>query len=380
VTVKLTVVGRTDVGKVRTNNEDAFVVADLARSAKLDTVEGEKSLELPAEGMLLAVSDGMGGEEAGEVASALVVESLRRELAANKDVVSTEAITKMLDTAVFGANKEVFDASKEPGKKGMGATLTAVCVMGDTAFIAEVGDSRAYLIRAHRIRQMTRDQSFVQLLVDAGAISPDEAKDYPHKNVILQAMGQKADVKPAIGKLALRRFDKLLLCSDGLSNKVQDTEMREIVEATSSLDAACKKLIELANERGGEDNVTVVIAELSGEGLAPNKDSESVTQTFEIVRDFVQLEEGKGKPAKGDAPAAEKPQEEKKSEPAAAPADDKAAEAKDAEEEEEEEEDNAPKPTDESAPGDLTTRPQQMVVAAVMIAVVLYVLWEFTHG
>ncbi len=378
MTVKLTVVGRTDVGKVRTNNEDAFVVADLARSAKLDTSEGEKSVDVPTEGMLLAVSDGMGGEQAGEVASALVIESLRRELAANKEMVSGETITKMLDTAVFGANKEVFDAAKEPGKKGMGATLTAVFVMGETAFIAEVGDSRAYLIRNHRIRQMTRDQSFVQLLVDAGAISPDEAKDYPHKNVILQAMGQKADVKPAIGKLALRRFDRLLLCSDGLSNKVQDTEMREIIDATSVLDDACKRLIALANERGGEDNVTVVIAELTGEGLQPNKDSESVTQTFEIVRDFVQMDDAKANKKKTDpspAVAVEKIEPAAKIEPAEK-ADDKAVDAK----EQVEEEDDSPKPTDVSAPGDLTTRPQQMVVAAVMIAVILYVLWEFIHG
>ncbi len=377
MTVKLTVVGRTDVGKVRTNNEDAFVVADLARSAKLDTSDGDKSVDVPAEGMLLAVSDGMGGEQAGEVASALVIESLRRELAANKDMVSGETVTKMLDIAVFGANKEVFDAAKEPGKKGMGATLTAVFVMGETAFIAEVGDSRAYLVRNHRIRQITRDQSFVQLLVDAGAISADEAKDYPHKNVILQAMGQKADVKPAIGKLALRRFDRLLLCSDGLSNKVQDSEMREIVDAASVLDDACKKLIELANERGGEDNITLILAEVSGEGLQPNKDSESVTQTFEIVRDFVQVEEGKGA-KKADPPLVVDKDKavEEKSEPTEK-ADAKPVEAQDPPEEEE---DDSPKPTDASAPGDLTTRPQQMVVAAVMIAVILYVLWEFTRG
>jgi PPM family protein phosphatase len=378
VTVKLTVVGRTDVGKVRTNNEDAFVVADLARSAKVDTLSGEQSIDVPGEGMLLAVSDGMGGEQAGEVASALVIESLRRELAANKGIDGSEAITKMLDTAVFGANKEVFDASKEPGKKGMGATLTAVFVLADTAFIAEVGDSRAYLIRGHRIRQMTRDQSFVQLLVDAGAISPDEAKDYPHKNVILQAMGQKPDVKPAIGKLALRRFDRLLLCSDGLSNKVQDTEMREIVEAQSSMDEACKKLIELANERGGDDNVTVVIAELSGEGLEPYKGNETVTQTFEIVRDFAQVEENKTK-TKADANDEKKKVEADKPAASEEKADDnKAAEAQD--HPEEEEDDDEVKPTPEGPPGDLTTRPQQMVVAFVMISVALYVLYELVKG
>ncbi len=378
MSVKLTVVGRTDVGKVRTNNEDTFVVADLARSTKVDTLSGEKSLDVPTEGMLLAVSDGMGGEQAGEVASALVVESLRRELIEKKGTAGSDAIAKMIDAAVEGANKEVFDASKEPGKKGMGATLTAVFVLKDTAFIAEVGDSRAYLIRGHRIRQMTRDQSFVQLLVDAGAISPDEAKDYPHKNVILQAMGQKPDVKAAIGKLALRRFDKLLLCSDGLSNKVQDTEMREIVEATSSLDDACKKLITLANERGGEDNVTIIIAELSGDDLPPHKGDETVTQTYEIVRDFVQVaEENKTKPK---VESVKPPADPTKASAVEAPVksdDDKPAEAQ---ESPEDEDDDEIKPPPEGPPGDLSTRPQQMVVAFLIIAVMLYVLYSIVRG
>jgi PPM family protein phosphatase len=362
VSVKLTVVGRTDVGKVRTNNEDNFVVADLARSSSLDTSTAAAAVDVPEAGMLFAVSDGMGGEQAGEVASALVVESLRREVASLKEGQGGEAITKMIDAAVMGANKEVYTASKAPGRSGMGATLTAVFVLGDTAFIAEVGDSRAYLIRAHRIRQMTRDQSFVQLLVDAGALSEDEAKNYPHKNVILQAMGQKPEVKPAIGKLALRRFDKLLLCSDGLSNKVKDTEMREIVETSPSLEEACKKLIALANERGGEDNITVVLAELSGDGLQPHKGGESVTQTYEIVRDFAQPNDDAPKPP----PA--KP-------PPAPPEPPKPAEATD-----EDEDDDEIKPPPKGQPGDLSTRPQQMVVAAIIIGVMLWVLYTIVRG
>ena len=138
MSVKLSVVGRTDVGKVRTNNEDNFVVADLARSSNIDTSAEAAEMLVPAEGMLLAVSDGMGGEQAGEVASALVVESLRREVASLKGGEGSDAIAKMIDTAVAGANKEVYTASKAPGRTGMGATLTAV-------FVAPIQIGRAHV-------------------------------------------------------------------------------------------------------------------------------------------------------------------------------------------------------------------------------------------
>ena len=216
--VSLKVFGATDVGKVRTNNEDAFLIADLNVKER-PAFDAPKDLEVHDHGVLLAVSDGMGGEAAGEVASALVVESLHRALAGGAaGDEGDKARLARLEQAVLGANTAVFKASREQtDKSGMGATLTAVFVEGGFAHIAEVGDSRAYLIRGSRIRQMTRDQSFVQLLLESGVLSAEEAEKYPHKNVILQAMGQRAEVKVAIGKLELRRKDVLLLCSDGLS-------------------------------------------------------------------------------------------------------------------------------------------------------------------
>ncbi len=133
---------------------------------------------------------------------------------------------------------------------------------------------------------MTRDQSFVQYLVDAGALKPEEAATYPMKNVVLQAMGQNPDVQVALGRLELRRGDKLLLCSDGLSGKLKSEEMLAKVQQAPSLEAACHALVDLANERGGEDNITVVLARVEGEGLSVPRDQETLTQTFQVLAEY----------------------------------------------------------------------------------------------
>jgi serine/threonine protein phosphatase PrpC len=283
--IKLTVAAKTDVGKVRTNNEDAFVVADLNRGDRA-SMAALTEFDVKERGLLLAVSDGMGGEQAGEVASALVVDTLRRVLAANAPETeeSKTAITRLIETAVTKANEEVFAAAVDPNKRGMGATLTAIYVNGAEAYIVEIGDSRAYLLRGRRMRQMTRDQSFVQLLLDSGAITEEEAQNYPHKNIILQAFGQQKKLNIALGRLTLRRGDRLLLCSDGLSNKVTPDEMRDVICDSATLDAAAAKMIDLANERGGDDNSTAVLAEATGDDLSVYRDEETVTQTFEVVK------------------------------------------------------------------------------------------------
>ncbi len=393
--IKLYVAAKTDPGKVRTNNEDSFVVADLNRDDKVDAAE-PKEFDVKERGTLLAVSDGMGGEAAGEVASALVVETLRHVLSstAPTDEPTNSTIAKVVETAVTKANDAVFKEAKSPDKKGMGATLTAVYIHGDTAYIAEVGDSRAYLVRGRRVRQMTKDQSFVQLLVDSGALTPEDAENYPHKNLILQAMGQKEKVKVALGKLALRRSDRLLICSDGLSNKVTPEEIKETLLSGAELDIMCKKLIDLANERGGDDNITVVVGQLEGEGLTAYRDEERVTTTFEVVKEGPGVPDdeptgGKKKkePKKAEA-APEKKADEKKADEKKA--DEKKADAKksdakksddekaDADGEKEGEEDDdepkavEPKPVTEE---ELRSRPLQMVVAVVMIAVMIGVFY-----
>lgn len=182
--VLLSAFGLTDVGVVRKNNEDAFLIADLEREETADRPWHEAAVS--QRGILLAVSDGMGGAAAGEIASALTVGSLRQWLGEDHQGVGTQVLIK---EAVEEANRNVFDAAQDNERRGMGATLTAVLVRGKMAHIAEVGDSRAYLIRGGRIRQVTRDQSYVQLLVEQGVVTREQAEKSPHRNVILQAMG-----------------------------------------------------------------------------------------------------------------------------------------------------------------------------------------------
>jgi serine/threonine protein phosphatase PrpC len=279
--VNLTVVARTEVGLVRTSNEDSFVIADLTGGSLLDEQRIAK-FEVGQRGVLLAVSDGMGGHAAGEVASALVVESLRRSMAQQPAQGSTDAL---LEKAALRANRDVWTAARAPGRHNMGATLTAVFIHDKTAYIAEVGDSRAYLVRSGNIQQVTRDQSYVQLMVESGQMSPAEAKTSQFSSVILQAMGQKEDVQIALGRLDLRRRDCFILCSDGLSGLVSAEEIRQTALTSGPPDAVCARLVELAMQRGGADNITVIVAGVSGD-LPALVAGETISDTLLVVQEF----------------------------------------------------------------------------------------------
>ena len=272
----------TDVGRVRTNNEDAFTTLELASRTKLTADAGLVRTAVGPRGALIAVSDGMGGARAGEVASTLALATLEETLA------TSDATPELaLRGGVERANLAVFEAGRDPSMQGMGATMTAVLLHGTTAYIAGVGDSRAYLLRGGRFRQMTRDQSYVQVLVDAGILKPEEAEASPMKNVILQSMGQKPEVQVALGRLELRRGDRLLLCSDGLTGHVKDEEIAEVLrDRDASVDELARSLVELALERGGEDNVTVLVADVDGTSLPVAPLPESVTQTFRVLSEF----------------------------------------------------------------------------------------------
>jgi PPM family protein phosphatase len=281
MTVRLTVAGRSDTGRVRARNEDSFVVADLS-GGSLGGQAGTARFEVGERGVLLAVSDGMGGHKAGEVASALVVQSLPQRLGELAGRMPDDAL---LERAVLEANRTVREAAHAPGREKMGATLTALYVHGPTVHIAEVGDSRAFVVRGGVIQQVTRDQSYVQLLIDAGAVRPDQAEHSPMRGVILQSMGQEKPVRVALGRLELRRRDCFVLCSDGLSNKVAAEEIRDVLRASRSTDEACTRLVDLANERGGEDNITVIVAGVSGE-LPEQTGAERIEDTWEVLKDF----------------------------------------------------------------------------------------------
>ena len=280
--IYLRVVGRTDVGNVRSNNEDSLVVADLSGNALIGAEGSSGRFEVGERGVLLAVSDGMGGLMAGEVASALVIESLPQALRDGRPSAPGE---ERLRESVQAANGKVWDAAQQKGIR-MGATLTAIYVHDRVAWIAEVGDSRAYLIRAGKITQLTKDQSLVQRLMDAGTLSAEEAARSPHRGVILQAMGHQPDVSVALGRLELRARDCLLLCSDGLTAHLSDDDIRGIVLSSPDLTNACDRLVDLAKERGGVDNITVVLGGVGGTLPAPRMSSDDLKETFEVVQSF----------------------------------------------------------------------------------------------
>jgi serine/threonine protein phosphatase PrpC len=280
--IYLRVVGRTDVGNVRTNNEDSLVVADLSGHDHAVEARPDGRFNVGDRGVLLAVSDGMGGLTAGEVASALVIQGLPLALREGRASAPTE---ELLDAGVQKVNAKVWDASRRRGIR-MGATLTAVYVDGPVAWIAEVGDSRAYLIRAGTITQLTKDQSLVQKLLDAGALSPEQAANSPHRGVILQAMGHGPDVSVALARLELRARDCLVLCSDGLTTHLSDEDIRNVVLSSADLTVACHRLVDLAKERGGVDNVTVLLGGVDGPLPPPRVSKNDLAETFEVVRSF----------------------------------------------------------------------------------------------
>jgi PPM family protein phosphatase len=257
--LRVTAFGQTDTGLVREINEDAFGMADLAAGQRWQGGDPVTWSSASA-GVLLEVSDGMGGAKAGEVASALSIEGV---LAGMLDAAKTAPPTDQSMRAVIErVSKRIHQSAKRPDRRGMGATLTAILVQGSDAFVAQIGDSRAYLLRGGKLGQITHDQSYVQMLVDAGVMTPEEAERSPRKNIILQVMGQES-VKVALGRIPLRAGDRLLLCSDGLTNVLDDDAICAIARPPADLVRACNELVERTRQGGAPDNVTAILAEIA---------------------------------------------------------------------------------------------------------------------
>lgn len=273
-TTNLALYAQTDVGMVRSGNEDNFLILDLS-SGKSWTANEEEPQELLTYaqgyyGTLLAVSDGMGGALAGEVASRMAVETVRDRMLQLQahDTYGKMPFHERMRLAVEEANLVIHaDGQTNQSHRGLGATFTSVAINGNHLYFAQVGDSRAYLIRQGEICRITKDQSLVQQLIDAGQITEEEAETHSYRNVILQALGAHNNVNVEVNTVSLCQLDTLLLCSDGLSGKMHADEIAEIVNQANDFKSACQSLINLANERGGEDNITVVIAQFSGSGL-----------------------------------------------------------------------------------------------------------------
>ena len=273
------VFGRTDVGRTREHNEDAFVVADLTRGNA--TLQPEvRTHEVGDRGSLFMVADGMGGAAAGEIASAMAIEVVLRELTealSSADAPDKESYAASLKRATAAANAQIHAfALDHPEYRGMGTTATVAAVLGDTLFLSQVGDSRAYLVRDGVAQQITKDQSLMQKLIEAGEITEEEAAHSERRNIILQALGPEAQIRVDLTHQQVRRGDVLVLCSDGLSGQVRIDEIGQVATDEPDLMVVCKTLIDRANENGGPDNITVIAVRFDGDGLTASTQGDNV--------------------------------------------------------------------------------------------------------
>jgi len=231
-------------------------------------------------GALFMVADGMGGAAAGELASAMAADLIYRHLAtvwAAESDASPARFAFRMKEAVELANQQIYGYAREhPEVRGMGTTVTAAGVNGRDLYLAQIGDSRAYLVRNGAAIQLTKDQSLMQRLVDAGELTEAEAEQSERRNIILQALGPDPRVKVDLTHQPLRRGDTLIICSDGLSGVVRREEFPAMVQSHPELADLCNALIDQANERGGPDNITVVAAHFEGQGLVEPSATEDV--------------------------------------------------------------------------------------------------------
>jgi protein phosphatase len=238
-TVAFTVAGRTDVGVIRSGNEDNFLM-------------------LPDHGLFI-VADGMGGHAAGEVASEMAVQIIGQELQGAAGRPDDEVATRVRG-AIVEANNSIFQRTlNEVDKRGMGTTATSMILNGVHYLIGQVGDSRAYLYRDGRLIQLTKDHSYVQEQVDAGFLTPEQARTHPYSNVITRCVGANAEVVPDVYLGTLRAGDFYLLASDGLTGMLEDSDLQAALEQHSEPQATVDALIAEANARGGLDNITVIV-------------------------------------------------------------------------------------------------------------------------
>ncbi|MCP9493059.1 MAG: protein phosphatase 2C domain-containing protein [Pyrinomonadaceae bacterium MAG19_C2-C3] len=317
---------KTDVGRVRRANEDNMLVLDLSSDVSWSSIGAEteppaelRRIELGHRGLVMVVSDGMGGALAGDVASRMAIESLSEmliegvrdedDITVSTRLASEETSEKqdshgeaessdggapekfsladaMLNATVY-ANLAIHRKGREEARyNGMGATLTSAAIANDHLGLVQVGDSRAYLLRGDNIKLLTKDQSLVQQLIDVKQITEEQAETHMFRNVITQALGAGRDINPVVSTVRVRQGDTLLICSDGLSGKLRAADMHRIVkDAGDDISSACQELVDEANRRGGEDNITVVLARFTGEELKAAESDEIVVSVSTIGDD-----------------------------------------------------------------------------------------------
>ncbi|NMB30509.1 MAG: Stp1/IreP family PP2C-type Ser/Thr phosphatase [Clostridiales bacterium] len=236
-------VSKTDIGRVRTENQDRVWVGYI----KDDVI-------------MAIVCDGMGGEKAGGVASEMTMDIFRDRMKNGfRDDIDGNSLRNLMITSIEAANTLVYEKADNPNMQGMGTTCVAVVIQGQRAYIINVGDSRAYCIsRDGGINQITKDHTMVRMLVEQGKISEDEVQEHPQRNYITRAVGAREDISADYFEIDISGSDKILLCSDGLSGYLDEEKILEIV-SRNDINAASDALVNEANERGGYDNITVVL-------------------------------------------------------------------------------------------------------------------------
>ena len=255
----ITSAGRTDVGVIRSGNEDSFRM-------------------IPDRGIFV-VADGMGGHAAGEVASEMAVQIVADEINSLRGLTDQQVADRMR-TAIRAANGAIFQRTlTEHDKRGMGTTVTTLTLYGTRFLIGQVGDSRAYLLRDGRLNQLTKDHSYVQEQVDAGYLTPEQARTHPYSNVITRCVGANSDVTPDIYGGAVKARDVFLLASDGLTGMLEDYQLAELLSPDRMPQEEVDALIGEANRHGGLDNITAIIVRVDSVDPPPPEESVTTQQT-----------------------------------------------------------------------------------------------------
>lgn len=325
--VQLSVFGRTDVGLIREHNEDNYLVANLDADLRTNEMTAPEAFELGKKGAVFLVCDGMGGAAAGEVASLMAVDSISSAMASNTPATRDE-FARGLRRAVEDANDKIYAQSRDnQSERGMGTTCTVAALLDGTLVVGQIGDSRCYVVRKGRLAQVTKDQSLAWQLIEAGAMTPEEAKQFEHANIILQALGVQERVDVVLSQVPLRRGDVVLICSDGLHGPVGDDEIIDILRAEPDIKRAADMLIARALDHEGPDNVTVVLLKAEGPNLPepteadlvefvaydPGKVAgerpdppEKATQEVTVPREFISMTNDAGLKTLQDVPATRK--------------------------------------------------------------------------
>jgi protein phosphatase len=256
--VQLTVAARTDIGMIRAGNEDNFY-------ADADPFRG-----------LFIVADGMGGHAAGEVASEMAVQIVTRELASVRNV-TERGVTERVAQALRTANLAIFNRTlQEVDKQGMGTTASVLLLAGKHYLIGQVGDSRVYLLRDGQLRQVTKDHSYVQEQVDAGFLTPEQARYHPYSNVITRCVGASDSVEPDVYVGEVKAGDVFLVASDGLTGMVDDRRLQQLLLSRASPGRLVDALISEANGRGGLDNITAIVVQVQSLEPPPADDAKTL--------------------------------------------------------------------------------------------------------